>query len=224
MKSALLLFSFILAGITGFSQAKIGDQPVSSDPAAKKILDEVSAKFKTYKAVQAAFSLKNEDAKGKVLDNKKGTVSMKGSKYRVSLAGGTEIFCDGSNIWTYDKAANEVTITKLDGSASMITPQKLFTNFYDKDFLYKLNGEKKEAGKTLVEIEMTPVDKTKAFHKVFLLVDKNAKTIYSTRILDKSGTKISYTVSSLNGKAALADALFVFDKSKYPGVEEVDLR
>lgn len=224
MKSALLLFGFILAGITGFSQAKIGDQPVSSDPAAKKILDEVSAKFKTYKAVQAAFSLKNEDAKGKVLDNKKGTVSMKGSKYRVSLAGGTEIFCDGSNIWTYDKGANEVTITKLDGSASMITPQKLFTNFYDRDFLYKLNGEKKEAGKTLVEIEMTPVDKTKAFHKVFLLVDKNTKTIYSTRILDKSGTKISYTVSSLNGKAPLADALFVFDKSKYPGVEEVDLR
>lgn len=224
MKSVLFVVSCVLAGFTGFSQAKIGDQPVTSDPAAKKILDEVSAKFKTYKAVQAAFALKNEDSKGKVLDNKKGTVSMKGSKYRVSLAGGTEIFCDGSNIWTYDKSANEVTITKLDGSGSMITPQKLFTNFYDKDFLYKLNGEKKEAGKTLVEIEMTPVDKTKAFHKVFLLIDKSSKSIYSTRILDKSGTKISYTVSSLNGKAPLTDAMFAFDKSKYPGVEEVDLR
>jgi outer membrane lipoprotein carrier protein len=224
MRSALLFCSLLLAGVTGFTQNKIGDQPVSSDPAAKKVLDEVSAKFKTYKAVQAVFALKNEDAKGKVLDNKKGTVSMKGSKYRVSLAGGAEIFCDGSNIWTYDKGANEVTITKLEGSSSMITPQKLFTNFYDKDFLYKLNGEKKEAGKTLVEIEMTPIDKTKAFHKVFLLVDKNAKTIYSTRILDKSGTRISYTVSSLSGKAPLTDAMFVFDKSKYPGVEEVDLR
>lgn len=224
MKSALLFCSLLLAGVTGFTQNKIGDQPVSSDPAAKKVLDEVSAKFKTYKAVQAAFALKNEDAKGKVLDNKKGTVSMKGSKYRVSLAGGAEIFCDGSNIWTYDKGANEVTITKLEGSSGMITPQKLFTNFYDKDFLYKLNGEKKEAGKTLVEIEMTPVDKTKAFHKVFLLVDKSSKSIYSTRILDKSGTKISYTVSSLNGKAPLTDAMFAFDKSKYPGVEEVDLR
>ncbi|MDF2192544.1 outer membrane lipoprotein carrier protein LolA [Paraflavitalea sp. CAU 1676] len=224
MKSALLFISLIGVGLAGFSQKKVGDQPVTNDPAAKKVLDDVSAKFKTYKSVQAAFSLKNEDAKGKVLDNKKGTVSMKGSKYRVSLVGGAEIFCDGSNIWTYDKAANEVTITKLDPSASSISPQKLFTNFYDKDFLYKLNGEKKEAGKTLVEIEMTPVDKTKSFHKVFLLVDKNARTLYSTRILDKSGTKISYTVSSLNGKATLADNIFVFDKSKYPGVEEVDLR
>lgn len=223
MKSILLFFSALLAGMTGFSQ-KIGENPAKSDPAAKKILDEVSAKFKTYKAVQAAFVLKNEDARGKVLDTKKGTVSMKGSKYRVNLAGGTEIFCDGSNIWTYDKGANEVTITKLDGSSSMITPQKLFTNFYDKDFLYKLNGEKKEGNRNLVEIEMTPVDKTKAFHKVFLLIDKNAKTIYSTRILDKSGTRITYTVNNLNGKAALTDAMFTFDKSKYPGVEEVDLR
>ena len=197
---------------------------MSSDPAAKKILDEVSAKFKTYKAVQAAFVLKNEDSKGKVLDTKKGTVSMKGSKYKVSLLGGAEIFCDGATVWTFDKTSNEVTITKLEGSASMITPQKLFTNFYDKDFLYKLNGEKKEGNKTLVEIEMTPVDKTKAFHKVFLLIDKTAKTIASTRVLDKSGTKITYTVTSLNGKAALTDAMFVFDKSKYPGVEEVDLR
>ena len=224
MKSVLLFISLIGVGLAGFSQKKIGDQPVTSDPAAKKVLDEVSAKFKTYKSVQAAFALKNEDAKGKVLDNKKGTVSMKGAKYRVSLVGGAEIFCDGSNIWTYDKGANEVTITKIDPSASSITPQKLFTNFYDKDFLYKLNGEKKEGGKTLLEIEMTPVDKTKTFHKVFLLVDKTSKTIYSTRILDKSGTKISYTVSSMNGKATLADNLFVFDKSKYPGVEEVDLR
>lgn len=223
MKSILLCFSALLVGLTAFSQ-KIGEQPVKSDPEAKKILDEVSAKFKTYKAVQAGFVLKNEDAKGKVLDTKKGTVSMKGSKYRVSIAGGTEIFCDGSNIWTYDKGANEVTITKLDGSSSMITPQKLFTNFYDKDFLYKLNGEKKEGSKTLVEIEMTPVDKTKAFHKVLLLVDKGAKTIYSTRILDKSGTRITYTVNSLNGKVALTDNMFTFDKNKYPGVEEVDLR
>jgi outer membrane lipoprotein carrier protein len=225
MKSILLFVSAFLTGIAGFSQT--GDNPTSSDPAAKKVLDEVSAKFKTYKAVQAGFVLKNEDGKGKVLDTKKGTVSMKGSRYRVSLQGpngGQEIFCDGSNIWTYDKASNEVTITKLDGSASMLTPQRLFTNFYDKEFLYKLNGEKKEANKTLQEIELTPVDKTKTFHKVYVLIDKQTKSLYSTRILDKSGTKITYTVNSLNGKAALTDAVFVFDKSKYPGVEEVDLR
>jgi len=152
-------------------------------------------------------------------------VSMKGSRYRITVAGtGQEIFCDGTNIWTYDKSANEVTITKPDPSANTITMQKLFTNFYDKDFLYILNGEKKVGAKTVQEIEMTPTDKSKNFHKVYLQIDKSAKTIYSTKVLEKAGNRYTYTVSNMKTNGAMADNLFVFDKKKYPGVEEVDLR
>lgn len=71
---------------------------------------------------------------------------------------------------------------------------------------------------------MTPVDKTKAFHKVYVYVDKAAKTINSTKVLEKNGNKYTYTVNSLTGNAAVSDAQFVFDKKKFPGVEEVDLR
>ena len=148
---------------------------------------------------------------------------MKGTKYRVSFVG-QEIFCDGNTVWTYDKSSNEVTITKLDVSTNTITPQKLFTDFYDKDFLYKLNGESKVGNKTIQEIEMTPNDKTRTFHKVYLMIDKNAKTIYSTKVLEKAGNRYSYTVNTLNGKANIPDSKFVFNKNDYPGVEEVDLR
>jgi len=195
----------------------------SSDPDAKKILDAVSAKFKSFKAIQAGFTYKVENADGKAISTKKGTVYMKGTKYRVSFVG-QEIFCDGNTVWTYDKSSNEVTISKLDASSNTLTPQKLFTDFYDKDFLYKLNGEKKANGKTLQEIEMTPIDKTKPFHKVYLTIDKIAKTIYSTKVLEKAGNRYSYTVNSFSGSANIPDTKFVFNKSDYPGVEEVDLR
>ena len=195
----------------------------SSDPDAKKILDAVSARFKSFKAIQAGFTYKVENADGKAISTKKGTVYMKGTKYRVSFVG-QEIFCDGNTVWTYDKSSNEVTISKLDASSNTLTPQKLFTDFYDKDFLYKLNGEKKANGKTFQEIEMTPNDKTKPFHKVYLTIDKNAKTIYSTKVLEKAGNRYSYTVNSFNGTANIPDTKFVFNKSDYPGVEEVDLR
>ncbi len=195
-----------------------------SDPNAKKVLDAVSANFKKYKSVKASFVFKNEDAKGKVLGVKKGNLFMKGTKYRITLIGGQDIFCDGVNIWTYDKSANEVTVSKFDPTQNTITPQKLFTNFYDKDFLYRLNGDKAEAGKQLQEIELTPYDKTKSFFKVYLMVDKAAKTIYSTKIMEKSGVHYVYTVSSLNGNAQVGDDVFVFDQKKYPGVELVDLR
>ena len=217
--AACLISTFIT--VAGMAQTQTLGK---SDPAAKKILDAVSAKFKTYKAVQATFTFKSEDAKGKVLGVKKGTLYTKGNKYRVNITGGQDIFCDGATVSTYDKGANEVTISKFEASASSITPQKLFTNFYDKDFLYKLNGEKKEAGKTLQEIELTPIDKSKSFFKVLVWVDKAVQTIYSTRVMEKSGNKYTYTVGSLNGNANVTDAEFVFNKAKYPGVEVVDLR
>jgi outer membrane lipoprotein-sorting protein len=214
-----LFAGLMLIAASVFSQGELA----TNDPAAKKVLDAVSAKFKTYSAVLANFTLKIEDAKGKVQGTKTGTVSMKGQKYKINIPG-QEIYCDGKNVWTYDKASNEVTITQLDPASNSITPQKLFTNFYDKDFLYKLNGEKKVGTRLVQEIELTPVDKTKAFHKVYAMVDQKTQSIYSTRVLEKNGNKYTYTVNSLNGKAALTDAAFVFDKKKYPGVEEVDLR
>lgn len=195
----------------------------TNDPAAKQILDAVSAKFKTFTSVQAGFSYKVEDAKGKIMSTKTGTVWMKGNKYKVSF-GGQEIFSDGNTIWNYDKSTNEVTINNVDASGSSLTPQKLFTNFYDKDFLYLLNGEKKIGSKIIQEIEMTPTDKSKPFHKVYLQVDKSAKTIYSTKVLENGGNRYTYTVSNMKTNAPLPDNQFLFDKKKYPGVEEVDLR
>ena len=215
MKKLILSLVFALPLIS-MAQGK-------NDPAAKVILDGVSAKFKTYTTVDATFSYKVENASGKALSNKTGSLKLKGTKYRVSF-NGQEIFCDGKTVWNYDKAANEVTISKVESGSGTITPQKLFTNFYDKDFLYILTGEKKVGGKTIQEIEMTPTDKSKPFHKVYVQVDKAAKTIYSTKVLENAGNRYTYTVSTMKTNQTLADNVFVFDKTKYPGVEEVDLR
>lgn len=220
MKKLYLLVAMVILIYPVFAQ---DNSLGKSDPAAKSVLDAVSKKFKSFKAVQALFTLKVQDQNGKVQGTKKGTVFMKGQKYRISITG-QEIFCDGKDVWTYDQSANEVTITELDQSGGAITPQKLFTNFYDKDFLYKLNGEKKEGARLLQEIELTPTDKSKNFHKVYVLVDKKALTIYNTKILEKGGNQYSYTVNSMNGAANVPDKTFVFDKKNYPGVEEIDLR
>lgn len=220
MKS-FFTFCVLICGVL-FVSAQTQSQG-KNDPDAKKILDAVSAKFKSFKTAKATFTYKVENSAGKVLSSKNGTISMKGTKYRVSIVG-QEIFCDGTNLWTYDKNANEVTITKFDADANTLTPQKLFTNFYDNDFLYKLNGEKKQGTKTIQEIEMTPTDKNKPFHKVFVFVDKVAKTITGTKVLEKSGSRYNYVVNSLVPNTTIADNSFVFDAKNYPGVEVVDLR
>jgi outer membrane lipoprotein carrier protein len=216
----LLIAIFIVAGFPSFSQTTgLG----TSDSEAKKILDNVSAKFKTYKSVVAGFTLKIENSSGKILGSKTGVVNMKGSKYRVSISG-QEIYSDGSNIWTYDKSANEVQVTKFDASANTITPQKMFTNFYDKDFLYKLNGETKKGNKTVQEIELTPVDKTKTFFKVLVFIDKVNQTIMGTKVFQKTGDRYTYTVTGMKTNTNLPDDLFAFDSKNYPKAEVIDLR
>lgn len=217
------LFTLIIA--IGFSQATMAQCATkNTDAEAKKALDSVSKKYKSLKTVTATFSLKSENAAGKALSTKVGTLTAKGNKYRVSITG-QEIFCDGTTVWTYDKAANEVTISKFDANSSSITPQKLFTNFYDKDFLYKLNGEKKEAKLTLQEVEMTPCNKTRPYSKVYIYIDKSGKTITRAKILEKStNNKFIMSVTKLTQNPAVSDASFKFDKSKYPNVEEIDLR
>jgi outer membrane lipoprotein carrier protein len=218
MKKVYTLLAFATTVLVAGAQTN----PTKNDPDAKKILDKVSAKFKTFKSPQASFTYQVENAQGKVLSTKKGTVSMKGSKYKVNMSG-LEIFSDGKTSWSYDKSANEVTVNGVDGGSGM-TPQKMFTNFYDKDFYYKLNGEKKLTGKAVQEIEMTPTDKSRPFHKVYIYVDKAASTIYSAKFLEKSGNRYSYTINTLKPTATISDAEFAFDKKKYPGVEVVDLR
>lgn len=195
----------------------------AQDADAKKILDGVSAKFKTFKSVKSTFTIKIENSAGKAMGSKSGTVYMKGTKYRVSITG-QEIFCDGTTIWTYDKGNNEVTITSVDASSASITPQKLFTNFYDKDFNYKSNGEKKSGTKTLQEIELTPKDKTKPYSKVIVTVDKATSLISSTKVIEKNGNKYTTSVGKMDTTTAIPDATFTFDAKKYPGVEVVDLR
>lgn len=216
----LYLCFFIFCGSNAFSQINsLG----KSDPDAKAILDNVSSKFKTYKTVTANFTLTITNGSDKVQGSKKGIVYMKGSKYRVSISG-QEIYSDGSNIWTYDKSANEVQLTKFDPSANTITPQKMFTNFYDKDFLYKLNSQTKQGKKIIQEIELTPVDKTKTFFKVLVDIDKVSRNIVSTKVFEKNGNRYIYTITNMKTNTALPESLFVFDAKNYPKVEVVDLR
>lgn len=220
MKNIFNILILLISFLSSQSQPKGGG---NNDPAAKKILDAVSTKFKSFKSVQSSFSLKIENNAGKTLGAKSGMIYMKGVKYRISVTG-QEIFCDGSNISTYDKSTNELTITKVDPSVNSITPQKIFTNFYDKDFLYKLNGDTKVGTKMVQQVELTPTDKSKPFFKVLLNIDKKNQAISSTKIFEKSGNVYLYEISNMNTSTLVSDAQFLFDAKKYPGVEVIDLR
>jgi outer membrane lipoprotein carrier protein len=198
------LYSLLLA-LAMFS----GLAHAQNDPNAKKVLDAVSAKLKTYKGINANFNYISKSRSGKVNNNVAGKISIKGNKYYIKQ-GATEIFSNGAKTWNYN-GNNEVTVSSVDDNSQTLTPQKLLTNFYDKDFSYKLVSS---AG-SFNEIEMVPNDKRKNFQKVNVFVDKAKLMITKANILDKSGNTIQFALNNINTNATIPDNAFVFDKGKY---------
>lgn len=215
MKKLIFTGVMFLFTIISFAQQR--------DPKAKAILDQVSAKFKTYKTVTANFGYQILNSAGKVMANKSGVVKMKGEKYAINL-GGNKIISDGTTIWNYDPAAKEVNVNSVSSKESTITPQKLFTDFYNQDFMYILGKDDKVGGKVVNKILLQPIDKNKPFSRVYLAVDKVTKNIVSTMVVEKTGNRYVYSVSNFKPNATIADGEFIFEKEKYPGVEVVDLR
>lgn len=188
-----------------------------NDAAAKKILDAVSTKVKSFKGITGSFAIKSITAKGKANGTKTGSISIKGQKY-ILKQGKTEIICDGAKIYNYD-GSKTITVTPLEESNQTLSPQNLLSNFYDKDFTYKLISSKTN----FHEIELVPNDKRKNFTKVTVFIDKEKSMITKAKIIDKSSNIIEFSLNNVNTNAALTDAQFTFNKSKYPkGVEVLD--
>jgi outer membrane lipoprotein-sorting protein len=199
-------------------------QPAQAqDAKAKSILEAVSKKINGLKSLKANFAFHLSSSNGKVKDTKKGTFAMKGQKYHVNIAG-QEIICDTKTVWTYMKEANEVQVSNFNPDEQSISPTKLLTNFYDKEYTYKYIGTRKVAGKNCEVIELTPVNKGKQLSKLELAIDKANNTITGGNIWEKNGNNYQYEISNFTQNPPLADSYFTFDTKAHPGVEVVDLR
>jgi outer membrane lipoprotein-sorting protein len=170
---------------------------------------------KSFKGITANFAIKSITSKGKENGTKKGSIAIKGQKYLLKQ-GKTEIKSDGVKTYNYD-GSKTITITPVEESNQTLSPQNLLSNFYDKDFTYKLVSS---AG-NFDEIELVPVDKRKNFQKVNVFIDKVKSMITKARILDKSNNILEFVLTNLNTNATIADNSFVFDRSKYPKDAEV---
>lgn len=216
MKKLIGILSIGLIAITQSATAQ-------NDAKAKSILDAVTKKVNSFKSMKANFSLNLSSAKGKTKQSKSGTFYMKGSKYRISIQG-QEIICDNKTVWTYIKDNNEVQISNYNPNEQTISPTKLITNFYDKEYKYRYVGTKKSGGKNCDVIELTPINTSKQFKQVEILVDKATSTIAGGSITEKNGNYYTYTISNFTGNAAVEDKLFFFEPKAFKGIEVVDLR
>jgi outer membrane lipoprotein carrier protein len=196
-----------------------------TDPKAKAILDQLSAKTKTYTSISAEFTSNLENKAADLNLSQEGKLKMQGDKYNLSL-GNHQIISDGTTTWTYSKEDNEVYI---DNNADvededMIKPSELFT-IWESGFKFQYIGEKSINGKNCDIIHLFPSQPAKKnFHTIKLFIDKDKLELVTITVMGKAGNIDTYNLKSFTPNSTVTAADFSFNKDNYAGVEEIDNR
>lgn len=209
MKSAI---TFILAVlVTGFT--------LGQDEKAKKILDDISAKTKTYETMIFDFTVVISTADGGDPITQQGKIYIKDEKYFLSLTD-QEIYCDGTTITTFLKEDNECYTRQVEEveDGEIVSPSQLLT-IWDEGYKYKYVQETTYADRPAHEIHLYPKDPAKSkFHTIILKIDAERNEVVFFMVKGKDGSNTKYKISKFEKNVAIADAKFIFDKAKHPGV------
>jgi outer membrane lipoprotein carrier protein len=210
----ILLFAVLSTALTATAQ---------DDPKSKAIVDKLMAQAKGWTSFEAEFTSRLQNTKDKLDVKQEGNMKVKGKKFRLTLDKNT-VINDGVTLYTYNKDNNEVTLSDPAEMDSELDPSTLFTQ-YEKGFKSQFIEERTEAGVVVQVVKLFPLEPAKKpYHTVVLVVDKAKTEPRSIQVLYKDGNIVTYTLKRFTANPPLADGLFSFDKTKFPGVEVNDMR
>ncbi len=214
MKKIYYLIVFVLSFITVAAHAQ-------KDKRAGEILEAVSKKYKATPSFKAHFSYTMESPSSGINESYTGDIAVKGSKFHLNT-GEQEIINNGTTVWTYLKESNEVNISDYEPEEDEITPTNIYT-IYQKGYKYNFVEEIKENGEVYEVVDLVPENKNSQVFKVRVTVNKKDKSVKSWKIFEKNGNRYQFNVERFT-PAEVDDEYFAFNKSKYKGVEVIDLR
>ncbi len=190
------------------------------DEAARKILDEMSAKYQAMPAFKADFQYILENPSEDLTETFEGAVTVKDEMYRLEMEGQT-IINNGETVWTYMPELNEVNISNYDPEEQEISMNNIFTLY--KDGYKYLYIEESNGGKTDV-VDLVPEDKSNTYFKIRLNIATADRTLQRFMVFDKNGNRYIYEIDGFEVDGSITDSFFVFDPSQYDGVEVIDFR
>ncbi|MFV5697740.1 LolA family protein [Flavobacterium sp. ZT3R17] len=198
--TALLLFSFSIQ---------------AQDKKAKDLLDQVTAKVRSYDNIVIDFKYSLNNTKENINQDSKGNVTMKGNQFVLNFMGVTKIF-DGKKTYTIVPEDEEITISKVnDKDDNAITPSKLLT-FFNTGYKYNMDMLQDVKGRKIQYIKLVPTNAKDQRKEILLGIDVQTKHIYNLIEMGKKGTKTTLTVNSFKTNQPLSKNQFTFTESKYP--------
>ncbi|APA00776.1 LolA family protein [Flavobacterium commune] len=187
----------------------------AQDKKAKTLLDQVTAKVKSYNNIVIDFKYSLNNSKENINQDSKGNVTLKGNQYVLNFMGMTKIF-DGKKTYTIvpeDEEINISTVNEKDDSA--VTPSKMLT-FFNSGYKYSMDILQNVRGRKIQYVKLIPTNPKDQRKEILLGIDVQTKHIYNLIETGKKGTKTTLTVNSFKTNQPLSKNQFTFVASKYP--------
>ncbi len=219
--SYLLSILFFLMGAFTQGYAQEINEQTHYEEKATNILNEARRKLNTHDALLINFTFSASEAAFDMDDDMDGFMYAKDDKFYIK-SGASHFLSNGTLAWTYLEAVNEVHISKLEDTETVITPQSLLEDF--KETFNPLWIRKEgENGHNLHIIDMVYIEPL-TFQKYRIAVEENTGFLKYISAYDMQGNTYTYYITSTEINPEIPIGLFTFDQGKYPGIEVVDLR
>ncbi|HEY0091301.1 MAG TPA: outer membrane lipoprotein carrier protein LolA, partial [Flavobacterium sp.] len=165
-----------------------GNNGYAQDKKAKDLLDQVTAKIKTYENITIDFKYSLNNSRENINQESKGNVIMKGNMYVLNLMGVTKIF-DGKKTYTINPEDEEITISKVnEKDENAITPSKMLT-FFNSGYKYAWDILQNVKGRKIQYIKLLPTNAKDHRKEILLGIDIQTKNIYNLIEVGRNGTK-----------------------------------
>jgi hypothetical protein len=187
----------------------------AQDKKAKALLDQVTAKVRSYDNIVLDFKYSLNNTKENINQDSKGNVTMKNNQYVLNFMGITKIF-DGKKTYTIVPEDEEISISSFnEKDDSAITPSKMLT-FFNSGYKYSMDILQDVRGRKIQYIKLIPTNSKDQRKEILLGIDVQTKHIYNLIEMGKNGTKTTLTVNSFKTNQPLSKNQFIFAESKYP--------
>ena len=190
---------------------------------ARAILDNARTTYEQSNGVSFNFRIVTGDANGKSYPAQSGKAMAKRNKFKLEMPD-AETWFDGRTQWVWVKSTNEVNLSQpTNEELTSISPTVLL-NIYKNGFTLADPVSKTINGKNTSVIKLTPTSSRSDFKQIAIAIDTKNNAVVQIQTWMKNNTRNIIDITNYNTNNNFPDSMFVFDKSKHPGIEIIDLR
>lgn len=201
-KLYLIILSLLLTSIGSFALT----------PA--EILKKASATATSSSGIKGSFTL---NIGGKSIS---GTIASSKDKFAIATPISSSWY-NGNVMWTYNPSSKETTLVKPTSAELQETNPLSYLKSYSSEFTPSLSS-KRVAGKHL--INLVPKSKRNNIKAIEVVIDSKSFKPDSFTITSRDNSKVVLKIKTLKYGVAIPASTFEYPKSKYPGIEIIDLR